>query len=426
MGQNANVLLSEMADASEAVAGTSSRLAKIEVLAKTLHDGGPAEVTIAVAYLSGELPQRQIGVGWATLRDAAPPADHPSLTLTDVDAAFTAIGSVSGTGSVATRKQLVDALLGRATAHEQAFLFRLLSGELRQGALEGVMAEAIARAAQVPGAGVRRALMLTGSMATVAQTALAEGSAGLAGLGLQVGQPIGPMLASSAPTIEEALARISPAAVEWKMDGIRIQAHIRDGNARLFTRTLEEITDRLPEVTEALAGLPVRDAVLDGEVVALREDGRPHPFQITASRTARRTGEAAAGLSAFMFDLVHLDGEDLIDRPGEERFAALARVVPEGLRMPRLVTRFGAGGHQVLRRLDRARARRGRGEVTRHPVHGGPPRRGLDQGEAPAHPGPGHPGGRMGARPAPRQAVEPAPGRARPGHGRFHHAREDL
>ncbi len=338
MRQNANVLLSEMADASEAVAGTSSRLAKIAVLARALHDAGPAEVTIAVAYLSGELPQRQIGVGWATLRDAAPPADHPSLTLTDVDAAFTAIGSVSGTGSVATRKQLVDALLGRATAHEQTFLFRLLSGELRQGALEGVMAEAIARAAQVPGADVRRALMLSGSMATVAQTALAEGSAGLAGLGLQVGRPIGPMLASSAPTIEEALARISPAAVEWKMDGIRIQAHIRDGNARLFTRTLDQITDRLPGVTEALAGLPVRDAVVDGEVIALREDGRPHPFQITASRTARRTGEAAAGLSAFMFDIVHLDGEDLVDRPGEERFAALARVVPEGLRMPRLVT----------------------------------------------------------------------------------------
>ncbi len=338
MGQNANVLLSDMADASEAVAGTSSRLAKIEVLAKALHDAGPAGVTIAVAYLSGELPQRQIGVGWATLKDAAPPADHPSLTLTDVDAAFTAIGSVSGTGSVATRKQLVDALLGRATAREQAFLFRLLAGELRQGALEGVMAEAIARAAQVPGADVRRALMLSGSMATVAQTALAEGSAGLAGLGLQVGRPIGPMLASSAPAIEDALARISPAAVEWKMDGIRIQAHIRDGNARLFTRTLDEITERLPEVTEALAGLPVRDTVLDGEVIAVREDGRPHPFQITASRTARRTGEAAAGLSAFVFDIVHLDGEDLIDRPGRERFAALARVVPERLRMPRLVT----------------------------------------------------------------------------------------
>ncbi len=378
------MLLSDIADASEAVAETSSRLAKIEVLAKALHDAGPAEVTLAVAYLSGELPQRQIGVGWATLREAAPPADIPTLTLTDVDAAFTAIGTVSGKGSVAARKQLVDALFGRATAHEQSFLLRLLSGELHQGALEGVMADAIARAAQVPGPAVRRALMLSGSMRAVAETALAEGSAGLGKFGLQVGRPIGPMLASSAATIEDALARISPAAVEWKMDGIRVQAHIRDGRVRLFTRTLDEITDRLPEVTGALAGLPVRDAVLDGEVIALREDGRPHPFQVTASRTARRTGEADAGLAAFMFDIVHLDGEDLIDRPGEERFAALAGVVSERLRMPRLVTSSTAEataffrdslahGHEgvVVKSLDTpyTAGRRGAGWIKVKPRH---------------------------------------------------------
>ena len=381
------MLLSEMADASEAVAGTSSRLAKVEVLARALHDAGSAEVTIAVAYLSGELPQRQIGVGWATLRDAAPPAAEPSLTLTDVDAAFTAIGSVSGKGSVAARRELVDGLFGRATAREQSFLLRLLSGELHQGALEGVMADAIARAAQVPGPVVRRALMLCGSMGMVAQTALAEGSAGLGKFGLQVGRPIGPMLASSAQAIADALARISPAAVEWKMDGIRIQVHISGGRARLFTRTLDEITDRMPEVTGALAGLPVRDAVLDGEVIALREDGRPHPFQVTASRTARRTGEAAAraaGLSVFLFDVVHLDGVDLIDRPGGERFAALARVVPEPLRMPRLVTRSVqeataffddslAHGHEgvVVKSLDTpyTAGRRGAGWIKVKPRH---------------------------------------------------------
>ena len=381
------MLLSEMADASEAVAGTSSRLAKVEVLARALHDAGPAEVTIAVAYLSGELPQRQIGVGWATLRDAAPPAGAPSLTLADVDAAFTAIGSVSGKGSVAARKELVDGLFGRATAREQSFLLRLLSGELHQGALEGAMADAIARAAQVPGPAVRRALMLCGSMGMVAETALAEGSAGLGKFGLQVGRPIGPMLASSAATIADALARISPAAVEWKMDGIRVQVHISGGRARLFTRTLDEITDRMPEVTEILAGLPVRDAVLDGEVIALREDGRPHPFQVTASRTARRAGEAAAGatgLSVFMFDIVHLDGEDLIDRPGGERFAALARVVPGQLRMPRVVTRSVqeataffddslAHGHEgvVVKSLDTpyTAGRRGAGWIKVKPRH---------------------------------------------------------
>jgi DNA ligase-1 len=332
------VLLSEMADASEAVAATSSRLAKIEVLAKALHDAGPAEVTIAVAYLSGELPQRQIGVGWATLRQAPAPAGTATLTLTDVDAAFTAIGSVSGPGSMATRKQLVNDLFGRATGQEQSFLIRLLSGELHQGALEGVMTEAIARAAEVPAAEVRRALMLSGSMSTVAETALTQGRAGLQGFGLQVGRPIGPMLASSAPAIEDALAKITPAVVEWKMDGIRVQVHLREGQVKLFTRTLDDITGRFPDLVAELARLPARDAVLDGELIALRDDGRPYPFQVTASRTSRRSGEPAAELSAFLFDIVHLDGEDLIDRPGAERFDALARVVPERLRMPRLVT----------------------------------------------------------------------------------------
>jgi ATP-dependent DNA ligase I len=332
------VLLAEIADVSDVVAGTSSRLAKIEALATALRDAGPAEVTIAVAYLSGELPQRQIGVGWATLRQPVPPAPEPSLTLNDVDAAFTAIGALAGKGSVAARKELVGSLLARATAREQNFLFRLLSGELHQGALEGVMAEAIARAAKVPAAGVRRAVMFRGSMGAVAEAALAEGSEGLGAFGLEVGRPVGPMLASSAPTIADALDRITPAAVEWKMDGIRVQAHIAGRKARLFTRTLDEITDRLPDVTAELARLPVRTAVLDGEVIALRDDGRPYPFQVTASRTARRDGAPDVGLSPFLFDIVHLDGEDLIDHPGEARYAALARVVPERLRMPRVVT----------------------------------------------------------------------------------------
>jgi len=373
-----------MADASEAVAATSSRLAKIEVLAKALHDAGPAEVTIAVAYLSGELPQRQIGVGWATLRDAPAAAETPTLTLTDVDEAFTAIGATAGPGSVATRKQLVSELFGRATAKEQSFLIRLLSGELHQGALEGVMAEAIARAAGVPSAEVRRALMMSGSMRMVAETALAEGSAGLGRFGLEVGRPIGPMLASSAPTIEDALARISPAAVEWKMDGIRVQVHLTGGRVRLFTRTLDEITDRLPEVVAELAALPAQAAVLDGELIALRCDGRPYPFQVTASRTSRRTGELAAGLSVFLFDIMHLDGQELIDHPGAERFEALARVVPERLRMPRLVTSSAeaataffddavAYGHEgvVIKSLDTpyTAGRRGAGWIKVKPRH---------------------------------------------------------
>ena len=206
-GENGHVLLSEIADVSRNVADTSARLAKIEALAGALRAAGPLEVPVAVAYLSGELPQRQIGVGWASLRDGSAQADEPTLTLSDVDAAFSAIGAVSGKGSTAARKALVGELFGRATRDEQRFLVGLLSGELRQGALEGVMTEAVARAASVPVAEVRRAMMLRGSLGAVAAAALSGGSGALAAFGLEVGRPVRPMLAASAPTIEEALAR---------------------------------------------------------------------------------------------------------------------------------------------------------------------------------------------------------------------------
>ena len=204
-----------------------------------------------------------------------------------VDEAFSQIGAVTGKGSAAERKRLVGELFAAATAEEQYFLVRLLSGELRQGALDGVMTDAVAKAAEVPGAEVRRAVMLSGSLAVAAQAALGGGSAALAAFGLQVGRPLKPMLASSEASIDEALARIGgAAAVEWKLDGIRVQAHLADGAVRLFTRSLDDITDRLPEVVTALAALPVRDAVFDGELIALRADGRPYAFQDTASRAA--------------------------------------------------------------------------------------------------------------------------------------------
>jgi ATP-dependent DNA ligase I len=332
------VLLTEIAETSRAVAATSARLAKRELLAACLRGAGPEEVAIAVAYLSGELPQRQIGVGWAALRDLPPPAAEPTLSVPEIDAAFTTIGAVSGKGSVAARKHLLHELFGRATAEEQSFLVRLLSGELRQGALDGVMADAIAKAAEVPAAEVRRAVMFRGSLGAVAGAALAEGSAGLTAFGLEVGRPVKPMLAASAPSIEAALEKVSPAAIEWKLDGIRVQAHVHDGEVRLFTRTLDDITGRLPEAVTALAALPVRTAVFDGELIALRDDGRPHPFQVTSARVASQGPGQDVPLSVFLFDILHLDGEDLIDRPGAERNTALATTVPEPLRMPRLVT----------------------------------------------------------------------------------------
>ena len=347
------MLLAELTEVSRAVAATRARLVKIETLAGALRSAETGEVPIAVAYLSGELPQRQIGIGWAALRDAPPPATEPSLTLTDVDEAFSRIAVLAGKGSTGERRQQIGNLMGAATTDEQHFLVRLLSGELRQGALDGVMTEAVARAADVPVAQVRRAVMLRGSLPAVAGAALSGGSAALAGFGLRVGQPLKPMLAASAPSIADAFAKIAGdaaadrpgtvrAAVEWKLDGIRIQVHIADGGARLFTRTLDDITARLPEVVAALAGLPVRAAVFDGELIALRPDGRPYPFQDTSARAAsesRTTSEISpVPLSVFLFDVLHLDGTDLLDLPDQQRHDMLAAVVPAGMLMPRLVT----------------------------------------------------------------------------------------
>ncbi|MBO0802000.1 MAG: ATP-dependent DNA ligase [Nocardiopsaceae bacterium] len=342
------MLLAEVAEVSRSVASTRARLAKIEALAGALRSASPEEAPVVVAWLSGELSQRQIGVGWASLRDAPPPTPKPTLSVSEVDAAFTRIGSVSGKGSAAARRELVGSLFGAATAEEQYFLVRLLSGELRQGALDGVMTEAVARAASVPAADVRRAVMLSGSLPATAGAALGGGSAALAKFGLQVGRPVKPMLASSSPSIADALAKIAgDAAVEWKLDGIRIQAHVADGEVRLFTRTLDDITARLPEVVAALGELPVREAVFDGELVALRPDGRPRAFQDTAAHAARDVPAAQASmpatpttvpLSVFLFDVLHLDGADLLDLPDAERHAALARVVPPSMLMPRLVT----------------------------------------------------------------------------------------
>jgi DNA ligase-1 len=353
-----SVLLAEVASVSQAVGATSARLEKIATLASALASASPDEAPVVVAWLSGELPQRQIGVGWAALRQSPPPAETASLTVTEVDAAFSRIKDMTGKGSAASRREAVQALLSAAARDEQYFLVRLLSGELRQGALDGVMTEAVARAASVPVAEVRRAVMLSGSLPATAHAALAGGTVALAEFGLVVGRPVKPMLASSAPSLDAALAKIAaqartdpaadpgtnaagppvPAAVEWKLDGIRVQAHVADGDVRLFTRTLDDITPRLPEVVAAVTALPVHDAVLDGELIALRPDGRPYPFQDTAARAARDIPAGQMPLSAFWFDALHLDGADLIDRPDAERHEALARVVPAEMLMPRLVT----------------------------------------------------------------------------------------
>ena len=359
------VLLSALVRTSETVAGAPGRKAKIEAIAALLRQAGPAEVPVAVAFLSGELRQRQIGVGFAAIRDllgdsfwasadgtgpgnASPDPVGPPLTLADVDAAFAAIGAISGPGTQAERRRLLGAVFSRATPAERSFLTRLLGGELHQGALEGVMSDAVARAAGVSPEQVRRAHLLGGSLPTVAQAALSAGdgpataATALAEFHLQVGRPLRPMLAASAPDVAAAFGRVSPAAVEWKIDGVRIQVHRQGGQVTVFTRSLDDITARLPEITAAVLAADADALVLDGEAIALGPDGRPRPFQVTASRAGTQGApgpdQPDIPLTPFFFDLLHLDGRDLIDEPAIERQRLLAAVLPGDLQVPRIVT----------------------------------------------------------------------------------------
>jgi ATP-dependent DNA ligase I len=335
------VRLLDLARGSSDVASTASRLAKIERLAATLRSASQAEVGVAVAYLSGELRQGSIGVGWASLRNLPPPAHDPSLEVLDVDAAFDRLARTTGPGSQAARRAILAELFGRATEEERRFLFGLLMGELRQGALEGVMVEAIARAAGVPATGIRRAAMLAGELPKVAAAAIVRGEEGLAAFRLTVLQPVQPMLAQTADSIDEAFGRISPAAVEWKVDGARVQVHRLDDEVRVFTRNLADITARVPEIVARVTALPVRAAIFDGEAIALRPDSRAFPFQATMSRFGTRLEKAVTRevpLSPFLFDCLHVDHEDVIDRPSSVRFEALAKVAPLDLRVPRIVT----------------------------------------------------------------------------------------
>jgi DNA ligase-1 len=378
------VLFAELTAAWRAVAATPARSAKVALIADVLRRTPPEEVAIVVGYLSGELRQRRTGIGWAAFRDApAVGTAKPTLTVTDVDAAFARASALSGTGSTAARRRLLHDLLGRATADEMEFIAGLVSGEIRAGAQEGVMVEAVATAADVPLVDVRRAVMLAGWIAPVAEAVLADGAAALARFSLVVGQPVLPMLAQTAESTAAAMDKLGRAAVEWKLDGVRIQIHRDDEEVRVFTRTLDDVTARLPEVVEAALALPLTTAILDGEAIALREDGRPRPFQETASRVATR-GTSSVQLTPYVFDVLHLDGTDLIGESGEARYAAGAAVLPDALRVPRIVTSDHgeaqaffedtiARGHEgvVVKALDQRydAGRRGAGWLKVKPVH---------------------------------------------------------
>ncbi len=378
------MLLSELVDASRRAAATSSRLAKRTALAEVLRRASSDEVATVVTFLSGSLRQRRTGIGWASYETPAA-AERPFLTVAEVDAAFERISAVSGSGSRDTRREALTALLSRATAAEQGFLWRLVTEELRQGALDGVMQDAVAVAFDVPAPLVRRASMLLGSTAAAAVAATA-GATALADVGLVVGTPVRPMLAATAPDVAAAMARAGPGghkvSVDRKLDGVRIQAH-RDGDeVALFTRSLDDITGRLPEVVDVVRSLPARRLVLDGEAIVLRPDGRPAPFQVTAARTASR--HAASAVSALFFDLLHRDGRDLLGQPLRTRLGELHAVVPAAHLVPaertgdpetarRFFAASVASGHEgvVVKALQSAydAGRRGSGWVKVKPVH---------------------------------------------------------
>jgi DNA ligase-1 len=314
----------------------------------------PDEIEVAVGFLSGQLRQGRIGLGWAAVRDASPTGapTEPVLTILDADRAFDDIKAVSGKGAVARRASSFDELLNRSTAAEQGFLKELVLGGVRQGALEGVMAEAIAEAAALDGAVVRRAAMLGGDLRDVARAALTEGAAGLSRFKLEVLRPLRPMLAQTAESASDALEKLEGAALEYKLDGARVQVHRLGNDVRVFTRKLHDVTRAVPEVVEAALALPTESAVLDGEVIALKEGGRPHPFQTTMRRFGRKLNvdllRQELPLSVFFFDVLHWNGDDVIDEGAAERASILAEQVDEAQRVRRLVPDSAEAAEQFL------------------------------------------------------------------------------
>ena len=361
--------LEDLVRVSAAVSATSGRLEKISRLAGLLSRIPHDEIPIAVGFLTGWPRQGKLGVGWATIAAAR---DHESardssLTLRDVDAVFERLSSVSGRNSGKERARLLAELFARATVEEQDFLSALMIGEVRQGALEGVLLEAIAKASGMPADGVRRAAMMAGELAVVASAALGEDAVNaLAQYRLEPFRPVQPMLADSAPTIGDALTEDVPVVVEWKLDGARIQVHRRDDRVAVYTRNLNDVTNAVPEVVEAVRALPARELILDGEVIALTPDGRPHSFQVTMRRFGRRldlaTLRAELPLAAFFFDVLLHDGASVVDDALSERLARLDGIAPASLLMPRIIT---ADADEAERFEANARARGHEGVVVK-------------------------------------------------------------
>jgi len=324
------MLLAALVAVSARVAGVAGRLEKTGLLAELLRQLEPAEIDVAIAFLSGSTRQGRVGIGHAAIAAGAdvPAASSPTLTLLEVDRVFATVAAISGQGSARARSQALRALFGQATADEQEFLRRLLYGELRQGALEGVLVDAVARAANVPAARVRRAAMMAGDLGPVANAALVDGDAALDAFVVQLMRPVQPMLAESEESVGAAMARAGDASLEYKIDGARIQVHKAGDEVRVYSRALRDLTPTLPEIVGIARRLPVRDTILDGEAIALKPDGRPEPFQVTM----RRFGQ----LTPFFFDVLYADAAPLIDEPQERRIEVLERI-GAGFSVPRII-----------------------------------------------------------------------------------------
>ena len=347
------MLLAEVVETSQRVTETSRRLEKIELLATLLKRLESEESEIAVAFLCGYTRQGRIGIGSAALRDSgAAPAETPLLEIREVDRAFASLAAVEGRGAEAQRRDRLRALMALATAAEQRFLTALLFGEIRQGALEGVMVEALARASGAPAQDVRRAVMLAGDIARVARSVLQEGPAGLAQYTIQLFRPVQPMLAQTAEDVEGALGDLGEAALEYKFDGARVQVHRSGDEVVIFSRALNDVTAAVPEIVEAVRALPGRDLILDGEIISLTSDGRPQPFQVTARRFGRKLDldrmRAELPLTPYWFDLLYLNGQPLIDEPQSQRFGTLASLAPAASIVPHLVTADAEKGAEFL------------------------------------------------------------------------------
>jgi DNA ligase 1 len=338
-------LLADVVAASQEVAETNARSRKVAILAELLERLDPDEVAVAAGLLSGVPRQGRVGVGYSTIHGIeSAPAKEPTLTVADLDTAISQIQEATGSGSGARRRQLLAELLDRATEPEAGFIRRLFTGELRQGALAGVMVDAVAKAAGVPAALTRRALMLSGDLTRTAAIAMSGSEKGLREVGFELFRPILPMLASTAESVADAVSSFDRSSVEWKLDGIRIQIHRRGQEVRIYTRNLNESTHALPGIVQAVQRLDVKQAVLDGEAIWMADDG-PAAFQETVAQID--ADAPPEGISTFLFDLLHLDGEDLLDTPLEERAGKLEAIASQ-LRVPSILTSEPSDGERAL------------------------------------------------------------------------------